>query len=122
MRRAAKVDANQPAIIFALRSIGARVMPTHAVGQGFPDLVVSFRGRNILIEIKDGSKPPSARRLTPDQKIFHEGWDGELYVVESAEEAVRVLTGDGGKHGRQQETAQSIPAESRTQRHSNDAL
>jgi hypothetical protein len=122
MRRAAKVDANQPAIIFALRSIGARVMPTHAVGQGFPDLVVSFRGRNILIEIKDGSKPPSARRLTPDQKIFHEGWDGELYVVESAEEAVRVITGDGGRNGTESKAEKKVPAESRTERHSNDAL
>jgi hypothetical protein len=97
-------------------------MPTHAVGQGFPDLVVSFRGRNILIEIKDGSKPPSARRLTPDQKEFHESWDGELYVVESAEQAIKVLTGNGGRDAREQETAQAVPAESRTQRHCDDAL
>jgi hypothetical protein len=91
-------------------------MPTHAVGQGFPDLVVSFRGRNILIEIKDGSKPPSARRLTPDQKEFHESWDGELYVVESAEQAITVLTGDGGRDAREQETAQSAKGDQHERR------
>ena len=95
MRRAAKVDANQSEIVFALRSIGARVAPTHAVGQGFPDLVVSFRGRNVLFEVKDPSQPPSKRRLTPDQKIFHDEWDGELYVVETAEQAIEHLEGRG---------------------------
>jgi len=67
MRRAARIDANQPAIIAALRSIGATVQPLHAVGGGCPDLLVGLRGRNILMEVKDGARPPSERRLTADQ-------------------------------------------------------
>lgn len=92
--RAAKVDRNQPEIVAALRKVGAQVTCTSTIGQGFPDLVVAFRGRNILMEVKDGSKPPSARQLTPDQKVFHAEWSGELHVVESIEQAIGVLLGE----------------------------
>jgi hypothetical protein len=92
VRRAAKVDANQVEIVKALRLVGAKVVPTHTVGQGFPDLVVGFRGRNILLEVKDSSQPLSKRRLTADQKVFHDEWSGEIHVVESAEQAIEVLT------------------------------
>lgn len=92
MRRAARIDANQPAIIAALRSIGATVQPLHAVGGGCPDLLVGLRGRNILMEVKDGARPPSERRLTADQVEWHAGWRGTVAVVNSAEEAVRAVT------------------------------
>lgn len=92
--RAAKVDRNQPEIVAALRKVGAQVACTSTVGQGFPDLVVAFRGRNILMELKDSKQPPSARQLTPAQKIFHAEWSGELHVVESIEQAIGVLLGE----------------------------
>lgn len=92
--RAAKVDANQSEIVKALRTVGAQVACTSTIGQGFPDLVVAFQGRNILMEVKDGSKPPSDRQLTPAQKIFHAEWSGELHVVESIEQAIGVLLGE----------------------------
>lgn len=91
MRRAAKIDANQPEIVAALRSIGATVAVTSTVGQGFPDICVGYRGRSILMEVKDGSKPPSERKLTPDQELFHAAWRGEIVVVKSAAEAVEYL-------------------------------
>ena len=91
MRRAAKIDANQPEIVSALRSVGATVAVTSTVGQGFPDICVGFRGRSILMEVKDGDKPPSERKLTPDQKNFHASWRGEITVVTSAAEAVDYL-------------------------------
>ncbi len=80
-RRAAKVDANQSAIVTALRKAGASVTPTHAAGSGFPDLVVGYRGQNYLLEVKDGSKPPSGRQLTPDQRDWHRDWRGQKAVV-----------------------------------------
>jgi len=92
VRRAAKVDANQPDIVKALRAIGATVAVTSTVGQGFPDICVGFRGRNFMIEVKDGRKPPSERRLTPDQVDFHAAWRGEVVVVESVEQAIEYLT------------------------------
>jgi hypothetical protein len=92
MRRAAKVDANQAEIVAALRQIGASVQPLHAVGQGCPDLLVGWRGMVSLLEIKDGSKPPSARKLTPDQEKWHAAWRGQVAVVETVEQAIAAIT------------------------------
>ena len=91
MRRAAKVDENQSEIVKALRAAGASVQPLHAVGQGCPDLLIGFRGKNLLFEVKDGAKVPSAKRLTDDQSEWHAEWRGNVFVVESAEEAIRLL-------------------------------
>lgn len=91
MRRAAKVDTNQSEIVGALRAVGASVMPLHAVGQGCPDLAVGFRGQNLLIEVKDGSLPPSARKLTPAQEAWHGAWRGQAVVVSTVEEAWAAL-------------------------------
>lgn len=81
MRRASRTDANQAAIVAALRRAGASVQPLHAVGQGCPDLLVGYRGQTLLLEVKDGAKPPSARRLTPDQVDWHAAWRGSPVAV-----------------------------------------
>jgi hypothetical protein len=91
MRRAARVDANQNEIVETLRRVGASVAVTSHVGGGFPDIVVGFRGVNYLFEIKDGSKPPSKRRLTEDEQGWHDGWNGEVIVVNSADEALKEI-------------------------------
>lgn len=96
MRRAAKVDSNQPEIIEALRKAGASVQPLHAVGGGCPDILVGFRGRNFAMEVKDGSLPPSARRLTEMQADWHLLWRGQVAVVKSVPEALALLL-EGGK-------------------------
>jgi hypothetical protein len=67
---------------------------THTMGQGVPDLVVAFRGRTMLMELKDASQPPSKRRLTPQQEEFHAAWTGEIYVVETVEEALAAAKGE----------------------------
>lgn len=92
MRRAARRDDNHAEIVQALRQIGCTVHDTAAVGGGFPDLAVGFRGENTFLEVKDGSKPPSARKLTPEQVVWHSQWRGKVFVVESVEQAVRVVT------------------------------
>lgn len=89
---AAKTDGNQAEIVEGLRAIGCSVKPAHMVGKGFPDLVVGFRGLSFLIEIKDPSKPPSKRKLTPDQVKFHAEWRGQICVVETVEEAIHIVT------------------------------
>lgn len=94
MRRAARVDANQPAIVKALRAIGCSLSDTSGVGGGFPDLAVGFRKRTVLLEVKDGSKPPSARELTPDQVLWHISWRGQVAVVTSIEEAIAAITAE----------------------------
>lgn len=89
--RAAKVDANQAEIVEALRRVGAIVQVTSKVGGGFPDLVVGFRGNNYILEIKDGDKPPSARRLTEEQELWHARWRGSVVVVGSVVEALHAI-------------------------------
>lgn len=91
MRRAARVDANQGEIVAALRKLGASVQPIHTIGQGCPDLLVGFKGRNALFEVKDGNKPPSARALTGDEVEWISEWRGSVHVVESAEQAISKL-------------------------------
>ena len=91
MRRAAKVDANQTEIVKALRQVGASVQSLAATGKGVPDLLVGFRGKNLLLEVKDGDKVKSARKLTADQVEWHQGWRGHVAVVESVEQAIKIL-------------------------------
>ena len=83
MRRAARIDANQPEIVAYLRACGASVQPLHMVGGGCPDLACGYQGRTVLIEVKDGSQPPSRRKLTPDEQRWHEEWRGDVEIVES---------------------------------------
>ena len=90
-----RVDANQSEIVAALRACGCSVAITSDAGHGFPDLVVGrmgHRGRvSLLIEVKDGSKPPSARGLTPDQVEFHAAWRGQIATARNVVEALCVV-------------------------------
>jgi len=92
MRQAARVDANQPEIVAALRRAGATVQILSAVGKGCPDLLVGYGGKNILMEVKDGSKKPSARKLTKDEAIWHDSWGGTVCIVESVADALKEIS------------------------------
>ena len=92
MRKAAKVDANQAQVVSVLRGYGASVQSLAAVGKGVPDLLVGFNGRTCLLEIKDGSKPPSHQTLTKAQLDFISVWRGSsIAIVNSVDGALRVL-------------------------------
>lgn len=92
MRRAARVDRNQPEIVKTFRSLGATVQPLHTIGKGCPDIVVGYRGRNYLVEIKDGTLPPSKRALTSDELMWHATWEGHVCIVDSEQAARELLT------------------------------
>lgn len=92
MRRAAKIDANQTEIAKALRQVGASVQSLASTGKGCPDLLVGFRGVNWLLEIKDGQKVKSARKLTEDQVVWHESWCGQVHVIESIDQAIKLIS------------------------------
>lgn len=91
MRRAAKVDANQAEIVAGLRKVGCSVESLAAVGKGVPDLLVGYGSKNYLLEVKDGSKPPSARKLTDAQVEWHKVWRGSVYTINSTQEALDVM-------------------------------
>jgi Holliday junction resolvase len=80
----AKRDDNEVEIVNALRAIGASV--AHLSSKGIPDLLVCFRNKLYLMEVK---KPKG--KLTPDQIKFHENWNGDIYIVRTAQEAIEIL-------------------------------
>ena len=88
MRQAAKRDANHSQIVRHFRDIGASVLDLGAVGHGCPDILVGWCGCTFLIEIKDGSKPPSERKLTADQRDFFAAWPGQAFVAITPEDAI----------------------------------
>ena len=92
-RRASKVDANQRDLVEALRRSGVSVQLLHTQGGGCPDLLCGYRGHNYLLEVKDGSLPPSARKLRGPQPEWHASWRGQVAVVCSYDEAMGVITG-----------------------------
>lgn len=99
MRRYGKPDANQAAIIEDLRLIpDCSVLVLSAVGNGCPDILIGYRGANILVEIKNpetkrGEKPETIER----QKQFKDGWNGQVLRAYSFLEIVGFLTGAAGR-------------------------
>jgi hypothetical protein len=91
MSYAKRSDSNQQPIIDALRKCGASVHSLHRVGSGCPDLLVGFRGKNYLLELKrpasilEGTEPG---KLTEKQKDWHAEWNGQVCVVRHPEEAL----------------------------------
>lgn len=81
-----KVDTNQPDIVRGLRQLGVSVAYTHTLGRGFPDVVAGHKGRSYLLEIKTGKDD-----LTADERAWHAGWKGDVYVVRSLEDAMAVM-------------------------------
>lgn len=79
-------DANEPDIVADLKKIGASVVRLHHC-----DLLIGYRGKNILVELKDGSKPPSRTKLTPDQVIFQAEWRGQYAVAHSFDDVLHIL-------------------------------
>ena len=96
-KRYGKKDDNQDRIVSALRSSGCTVTTLASVGGGCPDLLVGRGGEcgkggtNYLLEIKDGSKPPSKRKLTPDQVTWHSERRGQVAIFKKTEEALKAV-------------------------------
>jgi hypothetical protein len=88
VRRAARVDGNQQAIIDTLRALGCSVHDTSKLGGGFPDLCIAIDGhQTLLAEIK-----MPGGRLTPDQKRFHASWKGKVVILTSVVDAEVLVT------------------------------
>jgi hypothetical protein len=86
MRRRGKIDANQHVIVQALRDVGATVLSIANMGDGAPDLLVSFRGCNYLMEVKMPGKG-----LTPDEIEWHNIWRAHVYIVYSVDDSLKAI-------------------------------
>lgn len=92
LRTASRVDANQPEIVAALRRIGCSVLHLHQLKNCF-DILVGYRTRTFLMEIKDPAQPPSKRQLTPGEEEFRRTWRGSPYhIIHTIDEALAIVT------------------------------
>lgn len=89
-RYALRVDANQTEVISALEAAGAVVM---VIGQPVDLLVGLPDGKRFaFFEVKNGSRPPSARKKTKVQEKFFAMFPGyPICLVDSPECALRHL-------------------------------
>ena len=91
MRRAARKDANHQSVGDYLRASGWSVLDLSHAGEGVPDYAVSKPDFAALVEVKDGNKPPSDRKLTPAQKEVRDNWQGPYVIALSGEDAALQL-------------------------------
>lgn len=87
MRRAAKVDGTQGAIVEALRRIGVHV---EIVGKPV-DLLCSHKGLWFVVEVKNAQ---GKNQLTKDQVEFIARSQGPVHIVRTPDEAVRAVLGE----------------------------
>jgi hypothetical protein len=90
-RRAARRDANHTEVGDYLRDHGWSVLDLADLGDGCPDYAVSKGSFTALVEVKDGSKPPSARQLTPKEQQVKDGWQGAYVIALDPEDAIAKL-------------------------------
>ena len=77
----AQRDANEPEIVEALEAVGAKVMRLDEF-----DLLVAFRGKLYMLEVKT----PTGR-LNKKQAALFRKWAGHIWIVRSAEGALRTI-------------------------------
>ena len=91
-RRAAKIDANQPAIVKALRKI-----PDVTVQTGMDDLLVGYKGFTYWFEIKEPEKVSKKTgkildsAIKPSQMKLLDTWTGHYSIVWSLEQILAEL-------------------------------
>jgi hypothetical protein len=89
---ACKKDANHSEIVDILTKIGASVIDMSNVGKGFPDLIVGFQSKTILMEIKNPKTAYGKKGLNKNQVKWKEEWTGGVYcVVDSPDAALRMI-------------------------------
>jgi hypothetical protein len=79
-----RIDAAQPTIVKALRAAGASVLIVNRLPF---DIVVGYRNRTYLFEVKNNPKGG----LTKSQVEFSASWRGQWIVVWNAEQALRII-------------------------------
>ena len=86
MRRAAKIDINQPDIVDYVRRAGWRVHVTAPLGGGFPDFAASCGGFTALVEVKQ-----RGGKLTLAEEDFRMKWQGAYIVGRTPEQTLHDL-------------------------------
>lgn len=88
---AKRVDDNQAKLVKQIRRLGITVVHLHTIGKGCPDLLLGYRNKNFLIELKDSLKTPSQKKLTHDEQEFFDTWKGQVSKCETIDDILKVI-------------------------------
>jgi len=83
-----RVDENQRAITHTFIALGASVLNLSTVGRGCPDLLVGYRGKSVLVEVKRNEK---ASFTEPQIKFMQEWRGGPVSRIDSVDAAIRLI-------------------------------
>jgi hypothetical protein len=83
-----RVDENQKSLIHTFIACGASVLNLSTVGRGCPDLLIGYRGKTVLVEIKRDSK---AKYTEPQIKFMQEWRGGAVSRIDSVDAAIRLI-------------------------------
>lgn len=86
MRSRPRLDANHLEICQALNAVGASVQSLAALGGGCPDLLVAYRNRTFVLELKT-----ETGTLTKAQESWLLHWQGPVSIVRDANGALRAI-------------------------------
>lgn len=81
-----KKDANHNEVQNMFTVHGFRTLDVSSLKCGF-DFIAWKQGQVFIVEVKDGTKPPSATRLTDKEIETEKKYSGEYFVIFSVEQA-----------------------------------
>jgi hypothetical protein len=87
MKKYGKKDLNQNDIAKACAGIGCSILDTSSIGGGAMDFIAGRCGKNFLFEVKSSEKS----KLTSPQIKLHQSWNGKIYVVWNAIQAMNII-------------------------------
>jgi len=87
MKYAKRVDENQNLIKHSFIALGASVLNLSRVGQGCPDLLIGYKGKSVLVEVKSAKGT-----FTEPQIKFMKNWrGGAVSRIDSVDAAIRLI-------------------------------
>jgi Holliday junction resolvase len=83
-----RVDENQKTLVHTFIALGASVLNLSTVGRGCPDLLIGYRGKSVLVEIKSSEK---ATYTEPQIKFMQTWRGGAVSRIDSVDAAIRLI-------------------------------
>jgi hypothetical protein len=83
-----RVDDNQKTLIHTFIALGASVLNLSTVGRGCPDLLLGYKGKTVLVEVKSSEK---ASYTEPQVKFMQTWRGGAVSRVDSVDAAIRLI-------------------------------
>ena len=89
-RWARRVDSNHAEVVGWFEDLHCSVINVSRTPCGF-DLVVGYGGLSICVEVKDGKKSPSRRKLSDTEKKVHDRWTGGARIVKDMQDVITTV-------------------------------